>query len=335
MTYRAVLIGCGNIGSMYADDPKIKGIYTHAEAYLACPKTELVAVCDIDEQKAATCAKKWGITNYYTNIDQLLAEQNPEIVSICTSDKSHADVLDIVLKSSRLKGVIAEKPLTLNENQAMELVSRARQNRVCLAVNYNRRYSPGHQKLRDDIQAGCLGKIQKITGFYTKGILHNGTHWIDLARWLFGEICELQGFSTREQLILDDPTLDAWFKFENNTVGFLQGLDAKLYSLFEMDITGTDGRVRIINSGHEIEYYHVVDSTYYSGYKTLQKINVVEDQVSDTLLHVVSNLVDAIEGSVIPRCSGTDGVKALYIANALVKSAQIGSKLDVEYKQYE
>lgn len=332
-TYRAVLIGCGNIGSMYADDPKIKGIYTHAGAYLACPKTELVAVCDLDAAKASDCAKKWGISNYYTNINKLLDEQKPEIVSICTNDKSHADILNMVLESSRLKGVIAEKPLTLHEHEAIELVSLAKHKGVRLAVNYNRRYSSGHQKVRDTIRSGQIGAIQKVTGCYTKGILHNGTHWIDLARWLFGEIGLVQGFASSDELILDDPTLDAWLMFESKTVGFLQGLDAKSFALFEMDIIGTNGRIRIINSGHEIEYYHVIDSPYYSGYKALEKMSMVEDHVSDTLLHVVSDLINAIESDSSPRCSGEDGIIALQIANALVKSARVGEKSVVEYKQ--
>src|SRR3989338_7731499 len=111
MTYKAALIGCGYIGSLYSNDPKIKGIYTHAGAYIACRKTELVAVCDIDEEKSAACAAQWKIKNHYTDIKRLLSEQRPEIVSICTTDITHADILDLLLNTTGIKGIVVEKPL--------------------------------------------------------------------------------------------------------------------------------------------------------------------------------------------------------------------------------
>jgi len=323
MRYRAALIGCGNIGSLYANDPKIQGIYTHAGAYIACPKTELVSVCDIDEAKAKACAEQWKIDNYYTDIEKLLHEQQPQIVSICTVNKTHADILSILLKTAGIKGIIVEKPLALDVKQAYQLVQLAKEKEIPVIVNYNRRYAKGHQKIKQQIENGEIGRIQKISGYYTKGILHNGTHWIDLARWLVGEIESVQGFCT-EQEIKSDPPIDAYFKFKNGASAFLQNLDADAYSVFEMDILGTEGRIRITYSGHRIEFFNVDESPYYDGYQILQKQHQFDDSVSNVILYVVEDLISCIENGVVPRSSGDDGLAVLQIADALIQSARVG-----------
>ena len=72
MPYRAAVIGCGKIGSEYADDPRIRDIYTHAGAYTACPDTELVAVCDIDPARAKRCADRWGVRSSFVDFRAML-----------------------------------------------------------------------------------------------------------------------------------------------------------------------------------------------------------------------------------------------------------------------
>lgn len=328
MIYRTALIGCGNIGSLYASDPLIKSIYTHAEAYIKCPRTQLVAVCDLDYEKASNCAKKWDISAVYCDFLKLLEEQKPAIVSICTPDKTHADILEAVLNSSDVRAVIMEKPLALDEHRAQSLVKMARERGIILAVNYSRRYSQGHFKIKEFIQSGKLGDIQTVSGFYTKGLFHNGTHWLDLSRWLVGEIKSVHGFNVREEMD-SDAILDAFLIFENGAVGFLQNLNAEAFSLFEMDILGTQGRIRITDSGHKIEYFTVSESPYYSGYKALKKISELDGDMNDTLLNVVNDVVTCLEREKQPICSGLDGVAVLNIAFALVRSAKNSLKINL------
>ncbi|HLY08074.1 MAG TPA: Gfo/Idh/MocA family oxidoreductase, partial [Planctomycetota bacterium] len=78
MGYRAVLIGCGRMGSDMADDPRIQGITTHAASYRACSRTDLVAVCDADPNRAARCAERWKVPSVYSNLPDLLSQQRPE-----------------------------------------------------------------------------------------------------------------------------------------------------------------------------------------------------------------------------------------------------------------
>lgn len=327
MKYRAAVIGCGMIGSLYSNDPLIKGVSSHAAAYTVCDKTKLIAVCDKDYHKAKEAANKWGIKDIYTDIKNLISDHHPEIISICTPDHAHAEMLTIALNAPNTKAIFAEKPLALDPKAAQKIIKMAKDKNIILAVNYSRRYSLGHRQIKKLLTYNQIGALQSVNGFYTKGILHNGTHWIDLARWLISEISEVQGFS--HDLTVDDPLLSGWLFFENNVNGFLVGLDAHAFSLFEMDIIGTLGRIRIMDSGHRIESYKVGNSSYYSGYKTLIKDQFLDCEMENNLLNGVINLVNVLEGKSELFCDGNDGLKALNVAYSLIESAHIQRRVAI------
>ena len=321
MSYRAALIGCGKIGSTFADDPLVQGVYTHAGAYAACPQTRLVGVCDADPDRARACAARWNVEHAYTDVLALLEEQRPELVSICVPNFAHADVLRAVLQAPSVRGVLMEKPLALDQHQARELVALADEKKIALAVNYSRRFSKSHAQVKDRIARGELGQVQSVSGFYTKGLLHNGTHWIDLVRWFIGEVELVQGFALRREEE-GDGQVGARLVFENGAEAFLQPLDARAFSLFEMDIVGTLGRIRLVESGHRIEATHVVPSPFYTGYETLGNATEEKGDLANTLLFAVEDLVACVASKRAPVCSGTDGLRALQIACALFKSAR-------------
>lgn len=214
-----------------------------------------------------------------------------------------------------------EKPLSLDVREARQLVELANSRGVVLAVNYCRRYSAGHRRIRDLIQAEALGPIQRIAGYYTKGLFHNGTHWIDLARWLFGEIESVHGHCLRGW-DGSDGQADAVLRFRTGAVGFLMGLDAEAFSLFEMDIVGTRQRVRVTDSGYRLECFEVGESPYFTGYRTLLKSWDADGDMEDTLLHAVADLVWSLRENRTPECSGADGLAALEVAAAVVESAR-------------
>lgn len=321
MIRRVALIGCGKIGSEFAEDPLVSGIYTHAGAWQASDGTELVAVCDSNAERTRRCAERHGVANVFLDVDAMLAEIRPDVVSICTPDSSHADILGKVLRQPGVRAVLMEKPLALELDAARELVTLAERMGIRLAVNYSRRYSAGHQELAQRLHAGEIGTIQCVSGYYTKGTLHNGTHWFDLARMLVGEVDAVRGFDRLGEKG-GDPTLDVGLEFKCGSTGYLHGLDAGAYSLFEMDIVGTQGRVRIVDSGHVFEFSRNGDSPYYTGYRTLLAQGRESGRLEDTLLHAAQDLVASLNTNRRPLCSGADALVALAIGIAARDSAQ-------------
>jgi predicted dehydrogenase len=323
MIYRAALVGCGKIGSELADDARVRGIYSHAGAYAACPEIKLAAVCDSDPVKLQRCSERWHVPACYCDPMKMLAEQRPDIVSICTPDATHADLTRAALETPGVRAVLAEKPLATELQAARELVHLAAKRKVVLAVNYSRRYAQSHQKLRELLRSGAIGEIQTVGGYYTKGTLHNGTHWFDLARYLVGEVTRAWGADVRQERG-DDPTLDAFLGFASGASAHLQGCDDSSFGIFEMDLIGTRGRVRLVESGHVVETYRVEDSPYCTGYRTLACSQRVAGGLQDVLLHAVEDVVHCLEEGCQPRCAGADGVAALEIAFAVRESARSG-----------
>ena len=323
MAYRSAVIGCGKIGSGFADDPKVKSIYTHAGAYTACPETALVAVCSRDPSKAERCGERWKVPGRFTDARTLLAEGQPEIVSICTPDETHPGLIRMALGFPSVRAILTEKPLAVDLRVAEELVDRAKAEGVVLAVDYSRRYSARIQGMKDLIARGEIGAVQAVHGYYTGGVLHNGTHWFDLARLLVGEVALLQGIGSPGG-DSPDPTLDTILEFRNGARGYLHGCDAGAFTIFEMDVVGTLGRVEIRNSGHTVILSRVRDSPYYTGYRALVQEERWEDGMQDVLLHAVEDVVRCVREGGEPRCSGHDGVEALRIGLAVRDSAKTG-----------
>lgn len=327
--YRTALLGCGRIGSTFADDREALGIYSHAEAYATHPQTSLAAVCDADAPRRDACADRWKVPARFATPEELFAKAAPEIVSICTPDDTHFSLAMMALAAPATRAILLEKPLALRLEDARTLLAEASQRGVPVVVNYSRRYAASHATLRTAIQQGALGRIQSAAGYYTKGIVHNGTHWIDLARFLLGDIARVQGFATSEASA-EDPTLDARLEFVSGATAYLHGCDEKAFTLFEMDVVGTNGRVRLVQSGHEFESFTVADSARYSGYRELQRTVTFSGGLRDVTLHAVEDVVACVESpGRQPICSAADALAALEIACAVRKSAELGEAISL------
>ncbi|MCH7792614.1 MAG: Gfo/Idh/MocA family oxidoreductase, partial [Planctomycetes bacterium] len=182
------------------------GLHT---CYANVPNVELVAIADDDEIGRAKAVADTGAARPYADYREMLAVAKPDIVSICTPDETHFAIGMKVLETEGVRGVICEKPLALDVCQARQMAQSASAHEVALLVNYSRRFDAAYQTLRCQIQKGCLGSIQAVSGYYGKGLLHNGSHWLDLLRFMFGEVRWVIGKPT-DWAFGDDPTCDVW-----------------------------------------------------------------------------------------------------------------------------
>jgi len=327
MPYRAALIGCGKIGSEFADDHLIKrDVFTHAEAYTVCPETTLVAICDTDPHRLVNCGQRWGVDSRYQSVLTMMDIERPNLVSICTPDDSHYQILSQVLTSDHKPlGVLCEKPLATDLVQARELVNMCKYNGVALAVNYMRRFAENVNSLRSYILDGNLGEIQAVNGWYTKGVIHNGSHWFDLLRFLVGEVDWVLGVNTLKEMG-PDPTIDVLLGLHNGALASLRALSAVNFTIFDMEIMGAKGRVQLTDSCFRIDLSLAAQSPRYSGYVELSPIKYHFGNRKNLMLHAVENLVRCLETGDRPACSGEDGLAALEISWAACQSAHDGEK---------
>jgi predicted dehydrogenase len=317
--YAAAVIGCGRIGSGQ-DSPSLSlGVYSHCEALRICKRTDLVAVCDPNAEALEKCKTRWNVPAAFARVEDLLANSNPEIVSICVPDQEHGPVARLVLEAPSTRCVILEKPLATTLQEALEIVEIAERREIPLLVNYTRRYCDSHRQLREFVQGGGLGKLISISGLYTKGIFHNGTHWIDLLHFL-GEEFQTIHASGAVDFFGEDPTLSFSFQTRSDVNGFLQGFPKDACTVFEIEIRGDLGRVRILDSGAEFEWWHIADSPDYAGHRVFQRTPGIAGGLSDAILHLVEDAIHCLEEYSKPFCNGGDAVKAMAVAAAAKRS---------------
>jgi predicted dehydrogenase len=270
-------------------------------------------VVDCNLATARRAATRWQAHSFFDDPEEMLASVRPEMVSICTPDALHASSILTVLNScSSVRAILAEKPLALTVCEAQEIQRRAEQKGVILAVNYSRRFCPAFQTLRNEIQNGALGEIQQVHGFYGKGLLHNGTHWIDLLRYLCADVSSVKTL----YFPLDQPDSPALsLLLINGVPAILQPCRPEAFTLFEMDVLGTSGRVRTLSGGLSIERHLVTESPHFAGHRELACAKVQARCMTDSILHAVSDVISCLDHpGRQPSCTANDAIAALQVA---------------------
>jgi predicted dehydrogenase len=321
MTLRGAVIGCGRIGSTLADDPLLAGdVFTHAEAYVTSDQTDLVALCDSDEQRLAECGRRWGVTALFTDPGLMMREAAPEMVSVATPTPTHLNVVRQLLGgTNRPRMILCEKPLASTLADAEEIVRLSGANGVMLATIYMRRFANNIRALKAIIDSRELGSIQAISGWYIGGTFHNGTHWFDMLRHLAGEAEWVEALDSLEEGG-PDPTLDVFIGLAGGQLATLRACRADRYTLFEMDIVFETGRALITDSGHGISLWQAAPSPRYTGYVELQPLDRELGDRRDLLLHAVEDAAVAVTLEREPACTAADGLRAMRIADAARRS---------------
>ena len=201
-----LIIGCGRIAGGYdnLDDDNVK---THAKAFLRHGGFRLSACVDPDEDVRRTFAKRWGIEQDFSEIDDAIG-QSFDVASICSPPEAHAIHLERLLESNT-RLVFCEKPLTSDIEQSRRLVAAYAANDRPLAVNYQRRWEPTVLTLKEEIASGQWGRLLVANGLYTKGIFANGSHLIDLLHYLVGPLEPEAVTDALEDYLDTDPSLAA------------------------------------------------------------------------------------------------------------------------------
>lgn len=318
--YRAGLIGCGRIGA----DVSTRGssrIKCHAAAYRGCPRVRLVAASDVNETSLRQAGARWGIARLYTDYQEMLQREPLDVISICTPTSTHAKVLNDVLTEGRVAGVLVEKPIALTIEEAVALAERASAAHVTVSVNYIRRFCPVYRQVRQEVQAGQWGKPQYIHAMYTKGVIHNGTHLLDLVSWFLGPPSAVMAMERRGGA--DDPTVSLRLVWPGEATAWLQGADSEAFNIFDVDLLCTEGRLRFVDQGHRLERYGLEEVSARRGFRQLAATPIVQStRLDQAIRYAVEDLIDSLEQGRNPACTLDDAARALVLAvGALNQSA--------------
>jgi len=324
MKYRAAIVGCGRIASEFEDDLLMKknyGIVTHAGGYVDNQNIELVCAADSSKEKLNKFGKRWNISKLYDDYRKMLELEKIDILSICTWNSTHLEILEDAVKTG-VKAIFCEKPISNSLENADRMIERVRENNVLLIVNHSRRWDLLYQDICEYIKLGRLGDIQQVSCYYTAGVANTCSHLFDVLRMFFGDIKSVCAWYKNDPK-LDDPNMDGYLEFKNGVTATVQSLDVNCYTLFEFDIYGTKGRLRIQDNGFQISYWTAKESKKYLGYKELFSEKSPVGITKKTIMkNSIQNIVDCLSLESFPLCTGEDGGKALEIICAFHLSAK-------------
>ena len=118
----------GVIGSGFAGS-------SHMEGYNNVEDADLIAICDVSEERAREAAEKYGIPNVFTDYEEMLKLDKLDAVSVCLPNFMHMPASVAALEAG--KHVLCEKPLAANAEQAAKMVAASEKSDKILAMSLN------------------------------------------------------------------------------------------------------------------------------------------------------------------------------------------------------
>jgi predicted dehydrogenase len=287
------------------DHPGDECPLTHAGGYRALG-FDLVAIVD-PRPDVQSLAKRWQCRSYGAFAEMMDAEA-PEIISFAVPTEIRADLLREALRY-RPRVVVAEKPLAATCDDVERVLASYRQAGVPLIVNYSRRFVPFWRAHRP-ISA------MSATIRYAKGVRHNGTHAIDLCRMLFGECLEAIPLTRKYDHWDGDPTVSAHLAFERCPEVFLQSMDERCFTLFEVDIVGSDWRLVVDSDGRRARRFELRENVGIPPGRRLVECESERTDAESAMLNLMRNVREVLAGAE-PLCSAEDALAAQRIAARL------------------
>ena len=149
----------------------------HARIYNAHPFAEVVALCDMNLEKAREVAARVNIPQVYSDYNEMFEKSGCDAVAVVTPDFLHADVA--VAAAEHKKHILIEKPLATTAEDVHRMVKAIRENGVRAMVDLHNRWSPPFNAAYESIQRGDLGEV------YSAYIRLNDIKWVatDMLRW--------------------------------------------------------------------------------------------------------------------------------------------------------
>lgn len=209
----------------------------HARAYQLHPQCELVAVSDLDRNRAQAFATQFNIPHVFDSHQEMLTGADLDLVSVCTPDFAHAG--PVIDAANAGKHILIEKPLAVTVEDAQAIVAAVRQNRVKAMVQFSHRWVPAYRQTKDLLKGGELGEpvlayARKNDHIYVPTEMLSwaarstpswflSSHDIDLVCWYFeSEPEEVYANAVRKVLVqrgIDTPdAIQAQVRFANGAV---------------------------------------------------------------------------------------------------------------------
>ena len=265
---RFAVIGAGAIGRI------------HARLIASMPeRAELVAIVDVDQDRAGALAAKTG-GEPMSDLRAACAREDVDAVSICLPSGDHADAAVLALRAG--KHVLLEKPIDITLPAADRIIAVERETGLTVGVISQRRFQRAPAFVHEAIAAGRLGRITsgvaesafwRSQEYYDSGgwrgtrardgggaLMNQGIHAVDLLVWMMGEPVGVQassGLLAHERIDVED-TVAATVRFASGAIGSILATTSA-YPGMSVRISVHGDRGSAVIEREELSYFHTVD----------------------------------------------------------------------------
>lgn len=326
------VLGCGTIARV-----------RHLLEYDNNKEVEITAVCDIVEERAEEMAKLYG-AKAFTDYRDVLENKEIDVISICLPNYLHASVTIAALNAG--KHVLCEKPMATSKDEAEAMIAAGKLNEKKLMIAHNQRFVASHQKAKEIIESGKLGKIYSFSTtfghpgpeewsidgaeswFFDKerafiGAMGDlGVHKADLMRYLLGEFSEVGAFietNAKQNTEVDDNAV-CILRTESGIIGTLTASWAYVTGGDNSTIIyGENGTLRL-----EADPVYSLIEEYRDGTiinHQLEKIQTNEEG-GQSNSSIIDYFVTSILENSEPPIPGEEGMKSLEIILAAIESQE-------------
>jgi len=298
----------------------------HARVYKELAETELIAICDIDPQRAKAVADQFG-AKPYTNAAKMLKNKDIEAVSVCTWSTALAKEATKAVQAGR--HVLVEKPMAANVKQAENLLKKAEKEGVHLTVGFLMRFIPGLQSIKKAVQDKTIGELVCASGKRVSqwperigdvGVVKDtAIHDIDVMLHLFNEdpIGVYAKTGSMRHIRYEDYA-QIMLTFKGGKSAFIESNWLTPYKTRILIATGSEA---IMNLD-----YITQELTVENAKETLKPRYPMQEPLKLELQHFANCIMKKDK----PLITGLDGLKALRIAESALKSSATGRIVKLE-----
>lgn len=329
MSIRFAILGAGRIGQV------------HAKAVSTVPAARLVAVAEPAVEVANQVQADFGCD--IRTIDAIAGADDIDAVIICTPTDTHADLIEQFCRAG--KAVFCEKPIHLDVERVKQCLANIRESNGRLMVGFQRRFDPDFNALKTAIDEGRIGEIEMISltsrdpgpppyAYIERsgGIFRDMTiHDFDVARWLLpDEIETVQAAAS----VLVDPQIGALGDFDSVNIIMTTGSGRQCtISNSRRASYGYDQRIEVHGSTGMLSADNTRESRIeiadQSGSRRPPLLNFFMTRYTAAYTAEIEAFVNALnDGQPMPT-TGTDGLRALVLAEAALRSVREGRRIHV------
>ena len=327
-------------------------------------KAEVVALCDINEQRVKDYSKQYGIANYYLNFNEMFEKEKLDAVSVCTWNNAHMPATVAALNAG--VDVLCEKPMAMNQAEAELMEKAALDNKKILMIGFVRRYGRDTAIIKDFIDNNFMGDIYYAKATYLRRngcpggwfgdknysgggpLIDLGVHVMDLSRYLAGCPKPVSAYgATFANLGLNrakggvaqystDTSAKVEFKhdvedFATALIRFDNGFVLSVEASFNLNIKHDIGTIELygtkagVKIDPGLEFYTDMNGHF---------VNLQPEGNSSSFDGIfeaeVAHFVDCVINKKQPKSPACDGVALMKMIDAIYESARTGAEVKIK-----